>query len=213
MNLANTKTKLEDARTTLSLLKSAKNPVEFRAAFSAFINNSRAITYAMQADGSKDHAFMQWYEQRRLEMQKDELIRFVHDSRIEDFHKGIHQLDFVSQAKFANLDPATVMSRSPHLFSGNDTWEIFLTGEGLFTTVNSGTPQEQRAMLDQSLLESTKISVQNPPKSHMGRPLNSDNPTYLCELVMTYFEKLVFQAAKPCANCRPAERPGWQLSD
>lgn len=200
MNLANTKTKLEDARTTLSLLKSAKNSMEFRAAFSAFINNSRAITYAMQADGSKDTAFMQWYEHRRVEMQKDELVRFVHDSRIEDFHKGIHQLDFVSEAKFANLDPSLVMSRSPHLFSGNGTWEITLTGEGLFTTVNSGTPQEQRAILDQSLLESTKVSVQNPPKSHMGQPLNSDCPTYLCELVMTYFEDLVFHAANFCVD-------------
>jgi hypothetical protein len=64
MNLANTKTKLEDARTTFSLLKVATNSMEFRAAFSAFINNIRAITYAMQADGSKDEAFMQWYEQR-----------------------------------------------------------------------------------------------------------------------------------------------------
>lgn len=131
--------------------------MEFRAAFSAFINNSRAITYAMQADGSMDKEFMAWYEQRRLEMQKDELVRFVHDSRIEDFHKGVHQLDFISQAQFANLNPSTVMSRSPHLFSGNGTWKFSLTGEGLFTTINSGTPQEQRVMLDQSLLESTKI--------------------------------------------------------
>jgi hypothetical protein len=133
-------------------------------------------------------------------MQNDELIRFVHDSRIEDFHKGIHQLDFVSKASFANLNPATVMSRSPHLFSGDGTWEISLTGEGLFTTINNGTPQEQRVMLDQSLLERTKIAVRNPPFSHLGKPLQSDYPTYLCELVMVYFERLVFQAAKFCEN-------------
>jgi hypothetical protein len=58
----NTRNKLEDSRSALASLKQASNSIDFRVAFSAFINNSRAITYAMQSDGSKNKDFMEWYE-------------------------------------------------------------------------------------------------------------------------------------------------------
>jgi hypothetical protein len=130
-------------------------------------------------------------------MKSDELIRFVHDARIEDFHKGIHQLDFISTASASNLNPSLVISRSPHLFSGSDTWGFTLSGDGLFTTINEGTPKEQRVPLDQSLVN-TKITVRNSPKTHLGLHLESNDPIYLSELIIAYFENLVFEASKFC---------------
>ena len=94
LNFIKTKIKLEDARISLKSLCDANNPVEFRTAFGNFINNVRAITYAMQKEGSKYELFKQWYKQKQSEMGKDELLRFVHDARIDDFHKGESVLTF-----------------------------------------------------------------------------------------------------------------------
>ena len=194
MDLPNTLTKLEDARTMHAELMRASDPVKFRSAFGAFINNCRAVTYAMQAEGSKDEAFMLWYRDRQEEMRGDELIRFVHDARIEDFHKGLHQLEFSSSTSARGLDPGTVMSLNPGAFQGNeDGWSFTLGSDGLFTTMDKGTSKEHRVMLSQAMIN-TKISIRNPPKAHKGQIIILDDPLVLCNLVLEFFETLVFEA-------------------
>ncbi len=194
MNLPNTLTKLEDARTMHAELMLASDPVKFRSAFGAFINNCRAVTYAMQAEGSKDEAFKLWYRDQQEVMRCDELIRFVHDARIEDFHKGLHQLEFLSLASARAIDPGTVMSLNSGAFQGNkDGWSFSLGGDGLFITKDEGTPKEHRVMLSQAMIK-TKISIRNPPKAHKGHSMKLDDPLVLCNLVLEFFETLVFEA-------------------
>ena len=194
MNLTNTLNKLEDARIMHAELMRASDPVKFRSAFGAFINNCRAVTYAMQVEGSKDEAFKLWYSDRQDTMKGDELIRFVHDARIDDFHKGIHQLEFSSSVSPHGVDPGRVMSLNPDAFQGNkDGWEFTLGSDGLFTTKDKGTPKEHRVMLSQAMIN-TKITIRNPPKAHKGHSIILDDPLVLCNLVLEFFETLVFEA-------------------
>ncbi len=185
-------TKLEDARTAFVMMKSSKNPMEFRALFGTFINNSRAITYAMQCDGSGNSNFDRWYKEKQESMKGDELIRFVHDARIDDFHKGKHALGFASKASFSDLDPGRIMANSPGKFNGSDKWTISLHGDGLYTIADEGTPRERRVPLDQSLIGGTEITILNPPHHHLGKPINSNDPIYICSLVLSYFEEFVY---------------------
>lgn len=194
LNFIKTKIKLEDARISLKSLRDANNPVEFRTAFGNFINNARAITYAMQKEGSKYALFKQWYKQKQSEMEKDELLRFVHNARIDDFHKGESVLTFETVVIPQNLNLAIGIA-AMYTNKDNKGWNVSIRGDGLSTAINEGTPKEERVMLDQRLVE-TSISIQNPPKTHLGEKLNSNQPIYLCEQIIKYFEDLVFQATK-----------------
>jgi len=78
--------KLEDARANFDSLTSAGDTIQFRSAFTSFLSNCRAVTFALQKEGAHVEGFKDWYELKRGEMKADELMYFIHESRIEDFH-------------------------------------------------------------------------------------------------------------------------------
>lgn len=196
MKLRKTRTKLEDARVSYDFLSKSEDAVQFRTAFGALINNSRAITYAMQKEGSKDSQFMSWYSEKQDEMKNDKLIRFVHDARIEDFHKGSHQLHFSSTANLSNINPGNILLSSPEAISSDGTWSFSIHGDGISTKIKKGTPQEKRVMLNQNFLSNTTITLLNPPATHLGVEIKDNTPISISKLIIKYFENLVFQAEK-----------------
>jgi hypothetical protein len=91
--------KLEDARTILDELRRTRDTLAFRALFNSFLSSARAITDALQKDGAALPSFADWYVGKQAEMRADELLRFIHEARIQDFHKGKHRLAFNTHMK------------------------------------------------------------------------------------------------------------------
>ena len=82
--------KLEDTRTTLEALRTSVDAVQLRAAFASFLSNSRAVTYALQNEGAHLPGFTDWYAGKQAELRADELMRFFHEARTEDFQPLRH---------------------------------------------------------------------------------------------------------------------------
>jgi len=181
----NTKAKLEDTRCILEKLKEAEDALSFRSQFNAFLNSVRAITYALQKDGKSINGFNNWYEKKQLEMKGDELLRFIHKARTDDFHEGKHHLSFKTEVE--KFQASTSEAPFPGAM-------IQPSAEGLFWLIDRGTPQERRIPIKQGGKYIVKISILNPPLAHLGIKIGNNNPVAICQLALDYFSKLVYEA-------------------
>lgn len=184
--------KLEDCRFILDQLKAATNAPSFRSRFNSFLSASRAITYALQKDGAHIQGFKNWYERKRLEMENDDLLRFLHSARTEDFHEGKHSLTFETYVdRFSGGRAGRPPSPDAKMAFG---------AEGVFWVVDEGTPQQRRIPIKQGGDWVTLISVANPPRGHRGKELASTHPLTICELAVRYFSELVHEAKTKFAS-------------
>lgn len=109
----NTLNKLEDARRALGDLREARDSLSFRSRFNSTINALRAITYALQKEGTGKHrGFDDWYRPKQSEMRSDELLHFIHEARNEDIHEGKHSLQFGTSIGHLSTEQA-LPSRPP----------------------------------------------------------------------------------------------------
>jgi hypothetical protein len=177
--------KLEDCRSMLEGLEQATDSQTFRASFSSFLNSSRAITYALQKEGSHLEGFERWYEAKRAEMKSDELLRFVHEARTDDFHEGRHRLIFPA----AHLDR---FSSAEEPWPPNATGLVW-GGDGPFWVLDEGTPRERRVPVT-SATHSWSVAIEDPPATHRGVLLVSNDPISICRATLAYMEELVYEA-------------------
>lgn len=177
--------KLDDCRRILEGLVRATDSQNFKAHFNSFLNASRAITYALQKEGAHLDGFQAWYEDKQNEMKADELLRFMHDARTDDFHEGKHRLIFPAGhlAHFSTNEE----ERPP-----NATGFVY-GAEGPFWVIDGGTPRERRVPV-KSAIYSYAVAVENAPSTHKGQPLESNDPVSICETTLAYMEGLVYKA-------------------
>ena len=180
------KSKLEDSRTIYSNLQTCEDIPAFRALFNSFLQSSRSITNALQKEGKQLPEFTNWYLMKQDEMRNDELLRFMHIARTEDFHEGKHRLRFSTHIQY--LDTSSVgPPPSP-------TARLGISNEGLFWIMNKGTPREERIPIKDRGEVSYYISIDNPPTSHLGHKLENNNPLVICQLTLAYFSNLIIEA-------------------
>lgn len=184
--------KLEDCRILLERLRAARDAPSFRSLFNSFLSASRAITYALQKEGAHAPGFEDWYETKRLEMRSDDLLRFIHEARTEDFHEGKHRLRFSTDVH--RFSQAAVGPRpSPDA-------KMVIGHEGVFWVVAEGTPQQRRIPIVQGGDWVTLISMASPPTTHRGKPVARRDPATICELAVRYFSELVHEAKSRFAS-------------
>jgi len=177
--------KLEDARTILQQLELATDVPTFRSLFNAFLSAARAITYALQKDGDKVHGFAEWYGEKQAEMRGDELLRFMHEARIQDFHQAKQRLRFntyVGHLSTEEVEPGPAAGAA-----------LVIGSEGPFWLVDGGTPRERRVPVKGADFV-TRVVIANAPRTHMGRSLRRTDPLSICRLALGYFENLVHEA-------------------
>ena len=175
-----TTSKLEDSAINLERMRSATDSVEFKAAFTAFLSSARAITYALQEEGAHIEGFKEWYSPFSDQMKKDPLLRFIHNARIEDFHKAKPNLKFRTFIK--NMQITIEKPGS-----------VVIGAEGPFRIVNEGTPKEKRIPIKEGEYV-VQIFVKNLPKQHLGQTIEHPNPVVICELALEYYESLIHKA-------------------
>lgn len=178
--------KLEDTCIILKQLKATRDALSFRSLFNSFLNASRAITFALQKEGKHIAGFSNWYGTKQEEMRSDNLLRFLHEARKEDFHEGKHRLSFTTYIKeFSSEAAGTPPSPNAKMAIG---------GGGPFWIVDEGTPQEQRIPIKQGGNFIISVSIANAPTVHQGKKLTRNDPITVCKLALDYFSELVYEA-------------------
>jgi hypothetical protein len=185
--------KLEDSRYILEQLKIANDFLAFRSLFNSFLNAARAITYALQKEGKHISGFNNWYEPRRKQMRNDELLRFIHEARIEDFHEGKQILKSGTHIRYLSRE-AVGPPPSPDA-------RLVVGSQGPLWIVNEGTPQEQRIPVKQGADHVIWIYInKNAPEVHLGVKLAKNDPVTICQLALDYFTGLVYEAKSEFAS-------------
>lgn len=180
------KSKLEDARTILGELDQVGDAISFKAWFNSFLGSARAVTNVLQKEGNKVPKFSSWYEVKQEEMKKDQVMRFVHKARIDDFHRGRHRLKFSTHLRHMSGDEAGPPP-SPDA-------KLVLRENGVFWIVGVGTATERRIPVKKGARYITNISIAGAPTEHLGAKLVRNDPLRVCHLALVYLEKLVREA-------------------
>jgi hypothetical protein len=175
--------KLEEARICLESLKQSQNAVSARTAFCSFVAHYRAVTYALQKDGAHVQGFAEWYGPKQTAMRGDQLLRYFHDARVDDFHKGEELLGFTTTVYSLGVPPPPTPGA-----------ELMMGGEGPFWVVNRGTSDEHRIPVQAMGEGHTRVYVKNPPREHKGQVLTSDSPVELCVHAFHFMAELLHEA-------------------
>lgn len=186
----NTKLKLEESRRLLEDLATAKDSISFRTTFNAFLGAAQAVIGALKKEGRglDRKEFNNWYKGKEAEMNDDALLTFVKEARKEDFHEGKHRLLISTK-----IEPfvATCFGIAP-----SSNAKAIIQNDGPFWLIDEGTSRERRipAQLDANVRFTFQIN--NPPKEHLGQPVENLTPLQLCRLAYNYYAELAHEAVQ-----------------
>ena len=185
---------------------SIANPAAFSNAFSSCVYQIRAVGEAvLNVDKLKINGirvkekelnennqldvFRNWKKQKcnfHKSLGVGELLYFIHNYRIDDFHYGINSLAFTMYG---------------HKFSTNGIGdkpspdaEWFVNGKGVFWLVNKGTAKERCIPCKIKVGLSFDVTIINPPMFHLGKVLTSTDPISICKTALNYYEEFLFEA-------------------
>lgn len=159
----------------------------FKTFYHAFIAATRAVTYTMQKEGAHSPGFLDWYRAKQDEMKGDELMRYVHESRVRDFHQG---------------EPAVVATQleigffSPKLADPPPAPDAVaeVGANGINWVIGRGTPQERRVPVQGGGDWKTTVSLVDPPVTHRGIVLAQRDPITIARLALEWLENLLHEA-------------------
>jgi len=187
--------KIEDCHIILDKLIQADDALSFRALFNSFLTSARAVTFALQKEGKHISGFNDWYALKQQEMRDDELLRFVHEARNEDFHEGKHRLTFSTYIDHFSVKQAgSPPSPNAKLVAG---------AEGLFWIVDEGTPRERRIPIKRGGRFVIMASIAKAPTMHRGKPLQANDPVTICKITLDYLSELVHEAISRFGTSSP----------
>jgi len=177
-------------------------PVAFSEAFSSCIMQIRSVGDATLKlnekvelkqlfDKHKIVKYIEWktgIEDFHKTLNENEVIGFVHKSRIDNFHFGMSPISYALHGFNFSTDE---LGKKP---SPDATWII--DGKGIFWLVNAGTPKERRIPCEIKDGFTFTASIINPPTMHLKKVLPSNDPITVCEIALNYYEELLFEAKK-----------------
>lgn len=132
-----------------------------------------------------------WWAERLKEMKsKGELLhvfeRYMNSEKHDQPFMGAHAIELSPTACMTEL----VVSHLPLNANPNS---IQISAEGVFVTVYEGTPMERRFPV--GVLEARyEVNVDNPPASHLGKPIHGLTLLMMIETIRDYYANLLFNA-------------------
>lgn len=182
-----TDSKIEDSHILLEKMKAVKSALEFRAYFNSFLDSCRAITYALQEEGNHIRGFDKWYLDKQEEMRNDQLLRFIHDARIDDFHKGVSRVVFPS----TYVDHFLTSEAGP---PPTEDAKIVIGSQGIYWLIDEGTSRERRIPLTRGGSWITETALVGAPTEHKGETIEKNDPVSICTFALEYLSSLVREA-------------------
>lgn len=139
-------------------------------------------------DANKLPGFQIWRDTRKLECMGDDVLKFINDRRNSDLHEGntslvfaMHPRSFNSERVRTSMPPGTT---------------LYVGGTGTYWITGRGTPDDRRVPCEGLQDYYISAAVLDPPTSHLGRPVQSDDPVSICEMALRYYELMLWDARK-----------------
>ena len=173
----------------INKMVSSTHAEELAINFAAFVNSARNVTFVLQKEFAHDARFNQWYGDKdapaigtkRHEMKSDGLCTFFRDLRDQIVKEGTN--GFICSTHIHQMNTGTDMLDQP----ANSSIEI--SSDGMYYGVHAGTALEDRIPARTKGRLTTSVAIQNPPVSHLGKPI-PENERDILSLSKKYYEYL-----------------------
>jgi hypothetical protein len=189
---------VDDARAQLRLMLRSNDFDTLRSTFLSCVNALRAVEEALKAEGNGAVGFEEWWHSRERDLRQDELMRFIHDVRIDDFHRAKGHRVLVGRTLVEHISTSELGERPP---GANG---LAIGPEGPFWVVDARKPTERRVPITSGGSWRLGISLATAPTSHDGKPLDRNDPFTICSLGIEYLFRVVVQAR---TRFRPVRGP------
>ncbi|HEY7588328.1 MAG TPA: hypothetical protein VIB49_06250 [Thermoplasmata archaeon] len=179
----------------LNQLSSRDPPVRLAGLWDMVIYG-RAVTNILQNLRGVDRVrFDLWYAPHKAEMEQDELMKFFYKLRSNILKKGARGVDV--RARIHYLDSSQTQrafgpppENATGIFIGDE-----IGGSGWVVRLPDGTVEKHYAELDPKTGE-VELYFDDPPKSHLGKPLQDKDPIRLGMRYLAYLSNLVEDAKR-----------------
>ena len=163
------------------------DPVVFSEAFSSCVTQVRSVGDAVLKDeaANKLPGFKDWRKAKKDELENDDLMEFINQRRIDDFHFGQRYLEFTMNYGFPSGGVGVVPFKGAVLH---------INGTGLYW-INPDIPDERHPYQVQKGFVFT-VAIINPPTMHRGKPLSSSDPVTVCAMGEKYYTELLREARR-----------------
>lgn len=192
--------KVDDARAQLRLMLRSNDFDTLRSTLQSCINALRAVEESIEAEGSRVSGFQEWWDDQKRVLKEDELMRFIHEVRIDDFHRAKGRNVLVGRTFVEHISTSELSDR-PEGANG-----LQVGPEGPFWVVDAGKPTERRVPITGGGSWRLGVNLANAPKSHAGKPLDRNDPFTICSLGIEYLFRLVVEAR---TKFRPVREKGY----
>ena len=190
-NFPGSKQKVDQARVLIAALKSAKSAIEFEADFAAVINAERSVLDNLRSEGAKFPGFRDWHDSKLAAMRADDLLRFIHQVRIDTFHKGNGIELFVWPAAFIKHLSTKDIGPPP-----DEDTALTIGVRGPEWVVHPGKPEEYHVPILSGGSWQVQVGLKDAPSTHLGRPLQKRDPISIVTAALKWFEETVVEAEK-----------------
>lgn len=189
---AKARAKLEEAQHlyyTLSIPELSDNRPVFRALFFAYLATLYAICETVEKVCERqggDHR--NWWQEKKQQLkQKGNLLNYFITIGNRDKHNHESYFNYKADVYSINIPTQLPIGYPP------GQYPVEISAEGMFAMIAQGTKDFKRAPLGLGTgIYSTELI--GAPEYHLGNPIGSKTPTYLCHIALGYFEELVFEA-------------------
>ena len=190
-------TRLAGAQAAFAKMRASTTQIELKIAWGDFLSNSQAVFDILEKGAGKEGKSAGWYGKKKGERKRDPLLLYLHHARSAVLH-GLEDDSFSFHSNPTPVYP-------PALVDEMDTMLIVadpLSPQGL--CMEFKLKDGSRYVPSQKYYRPTMVlgTVRNgraggafePPKSHLGRPLDDTSVTGIAALGLTYVANLVAEA-------------------
>lgn len=179
---------MDDARAQLRLMLRSDDFDTLRSSFLSCVNALRAVEDALRAEGSGIAGFLEWWKAKERELKEDELMRYIHDVRIDDFHRAKGRSVLVGRTFVKHISTSELGERPP---GANG---LAVGPEGPFWVVDAGKPTERRVPITSGGSWRLGVALAAAPTTHAGKTLERNDPFTVCSLGVEFLFRLVVEA-------------------
>jgi len=168
----------------LDLMKSSKSAEELEINFSAFLNSTRNVTFALQKEFAGNKKFTKWYKKKMKEMTKEPLLLFFVKLRNRTVKEGITGLKGISLT-IKSLDTSKDLINKPE-----GSANLIITRKGPYWNVFPNSPKADLLPADTTGEIYSVVALEGIPKTFLGKELEP-NISKVCDTYYLYLKQLV----------------------
>lgn len=185
------RSRLEKARLSLTLVRTAKNYADFVSAWTDFLVHANSVYTILEQGARSSPQSRQWYGSKKNERRNDSLLQYLHQARNADEHG----LEPVSQLRDGSFDLSA--EGSIHIerlvIDKNGNLDLRLGPQSTGKPIIKVTPATAILM---PVTDDRYGTTFQPPTEHKGKKLTDTSPAAVASLGLAHHEALLAEAAQ-----------------